>query len=278
MNPLFVIPKLLFYLIVSFLALGTIAGALIETGRLEAAAGANLGAGLLANWMSLRLFERLPFWAVGFSLHAGVLRNCALGFLAGAACFVVLVGIPVTLGAARWEFAAGYAFHPLDFLYTAILLLVGAAGEELLIRGYFLQVLAPAISPTGAIVFTSAVFAILHGANDSVTNLALINTALYGVVLGYALLRSRDLWLPTAVHFAWNWTSILTGTSLSGFTLEGTGIVLRPVGSELLTGGDYGPEGSLTATIMAAVLFLVVHWLPVVQGQAPLLAKPEKEI
>jgi membrane protease YdiL (CAAX protease family) len=277
MNPLLVIPKLLFYLVVSFLALGTIAGALLNSGQFVAAAASNLGAGLIANWMSFRLFEHLPLSAAGFGWHRGAIRNLVLGLVAGFASLVLLVGAVVALGAARWEQSPGFAFNPLTFVSIAGLLLIGAAGEELLIRGYFLQVLAPPISAVGAVLFTSTVFAILHGANEGVTNLALINTGLYGAILGYAYLRARDLWLPTGIHFAWNWASVLLGASLSGFTLEGTGIVLRPLGSELLTGGKYGPEASLTGTAVAAVLFAVVHWLPVAQGEAPLLARPERE-
>ena len=55
----------------------------------------------------------------------------------------------------------------------------------------------------------------------------LINTFGFGLVLGYAYLRSRDLWLPIGIHFGWNWALVVFGLNVSGFKMGVTGFVVR---------------------------------------------------
>ena len=44
-------------------------------------------------------------------------------------------------------------------------------------------------------------FALLHSSNPNATWLGTANTAGFGILFGYAYLRSRDLWLPIGLHF-----------------------------------------------------------------------------
>jgi hypothetical protein len=90
-----------------------------------------------------------------------------------------------------------------------------------------------------------------------------LNTVLWGVLLGYAFLRSRDLWLPIGLHFGWNAILPLFGVNLSGLTIEVSRYVYRWDLLPLWSGGDYGPEGGLLTTIFATALFFAL-------GKAPL--------
>jgi hypothetical protein len=121
-----------------------------------------------------------------------------------------------------------------------------------------------------------AIFGAMHRFNPGVTTLAAINTAGFGVLFGFALLRSHDLWLPLGLHFGWNATLPLLGTPLSGFTIRVTEYQLvwksgDRWSAELWSGGTYGPEGSLLATFMLIVLFAAVWKMPVRKGKAFLL-------
>jgi hypothetical protein len=85
------------------------------------------------------------------------------------------------------------------------------------------------------------------------------NTMLWGVLFGYAYLRTTALWLPIGLHFGWNIALPLFGANLSGFTMGVTGYTLHWKTTALLSGGDYGPEGSLLTTAVVVALFFVLH-------------------
>ena len=55
-----------------------------------------------------------------------------------------------------------------------------------------------------------------------------VNTVIWGVLLGYACYRSGALWLPIGMHFGWNVLLPLAGANLSGFTMRVTGYTLQP--------------------------------------------------
>jgi hypothetical protein len=105
----------------------------------------------------------------------------------------------------------------------------------------------------------SALFAVMHLGNQNVTLHALLNTGLFGFVLGYAYWRTGALWLSVGIHFGWNLMLPLFGAHLSGFTMGLTGYAMRWNLGELWSGGEYGPEGGLLATLAAAAIFLVVR-------------------
>ena len=82
-----------------------------------------------------------------------------------------------------------------------------------------------------------------------------MNTALFGILFGAALLRSHDLWLPVGLHFGWNVDLPFLGVDLSGLTIRVTGYELVWKAGDLWSGGEYGPEASI---LTSAVLVLLV--------------------
>ena len=87
-------------------------------------------------------------------------------------------------------------------------------------------------------------------------------------MLGYAYLRSRDLWLPIALHFGWNWALVVFGLNVSGFKMGVTGFAVQWRVSDLWSGGAYGPEASvLTCGIIVGLLWLL-HRAPVQRPEA----------
>ena len=155
-----------------------------------------------------------------------------------------------------------------SFLFLTCLLIFGAFGEEMLFRGYAFQTLVNGSGPFSALLPTSLLFAFAHAGNQNVSFLGLINTFGFGLVLGYAYLRSRDLWLPIALHFGWNWALVVFGLNVSGFKMGVTGFVVQWRVSNLWSGGSYGPEASvLTCGIIVGLLW-VLHKAPVQPPEA----------
>jgi len=144
----------------------------------------------------------------------------------------------------------------------------------MLFHGYGFQVLMGALGPVATILPVSLVFAWAHAGNLNVTTLALGNTALWGLVFGFAFWRSGDLWLPIGLHLGWNWTLPLCGANLSGFTMNVTGYAVRwRPGYERWSGGAYGPEGGLVNTGVLVVLFLWLILKAPVKRQTPFLLR-----
>ena len=226
----------------------------------------------VANAVALRIYERAQLADIGLGWTAASRRNIALGTLGGiGAAVVVLVG-PILVRAADLEPVPNEHAQWPSLLFVSLILLFGAVGEEMLFRGYGFQVLVKAIGPFATILPTAVLFGLAHSSNPGFTWIALLNTVLWGIVLGYAFLRSGDLWLPIGLHFGWNWTLPLMGVNLSGFTMGITGYSMHWKIGALWSGGAYGPEGGLLATAVVVALFFYLQHAPV-HHQEPFLLK-----
>jgi len=111
-------------------------------------------------------------------------------------------------------------------------------------------------------LLTSVPFAAVHLANPNVVpGFTFVNTALAGVWLAIAYLRTRSLWLPFGLHWSWNWTQAsLLGLPVSGINRVAPTPVLHAfnAGPDWLTGGAYGIEGGAACTIALLASTLVV--------------------
>ena len=234
--------------------------------------GAFAGAAI-SNSLSVRIYERLRLPDIGLYWNAASARNLLLGTGGGLGAAALALGPPLLFGFAEWTPSPGQSAGIPGFFFLTVVLLFGAVGEEMLFRGYGFQILVPAFG-TGATVLPMAVlFASAHMDNQNVTHLALFNTFAWGVVLGSALLRSGDLWLPIGMHFGWNWALPIFGVNVSGFTMRMTGVALDWKTSDLWSGGAYGPEGGLCCTMVLALLVLFLVKAPIRKQVLP-LAQP----
>jgi hypothetical protein len=134
-----------------------------------------------------------------------------------------------------------------------------AVTEELLFRGVLLRVLEERVGTWVALLLTAVLFGAMHLANPDATVWGALAIAIEaGGMLGAAYVATRTLWLPIGLHFGWNFAAAgIFGTEVSGSDapqglLEG--VTSGPV---LLSGGDFGPEGSLFAVLAGAALTVV---------------------
>jgi membrane protease YdiL (CAAX protease family) len=225
----------------------------------------------VANAITLRIYERGRLADIGLGWTSASRRNLSLGVLGGIGSALLVVVGPIVVRAADLEPVPSEHFQLPSLLFVSIILLFGAVGEEMLFRGYGFQVLVSAIGPFATILPTAVLFALGHSNNLSFNGLALFNTILWGVVLGYAFVVSGDLWLPIGLHFGWNWTLPMLGANLSGFTMGITGYAVHWKVGGLWSGGAYGPEGGLLTSAMAVVLFFYLRKAPIQHQEAFLL-------
>jgi membrane protease YdiL (CAAX protease family) len=250
------------FLLVVRVAFWLLGGALHWVGGLLLAGTvASFLAGLLANSVAMRVYERASVAAAGLGWSPASPRHLLEGTGAGLLAGALAVGGLLAAGGRLVPASdpAAY-FAPGKLAFVSVLLLFGAAGEELMFRGYGFQLLL-ALWGSWAIAPISILFAALHAWNPGSGVLSLVNTALWGFVLGYAVYRTGDLWLATGIHFGWNLALPIAGANLSGFTIGLSGRQLEVSQLPALwSGGAYGPEASLFTTAVAAVAALFIHF------------------
>jgi len=235
-----------------------------------AALGTFAAAGV-ANAIALRIYERGQLADIGLGWTAASRRNLSLGILGGVGAGVVVLVVPMLFRVADLEPVPDQHMQWPSLLFVSIVLLFGAVGEEMLFRGYAFQVLVKAIGPFATILPLGVLFGLAHSNNLNFTGLALLNTVLWGIVLGYSFIVSGDLWLPIGLHFGWNWTLPLLGVNLSGFTMGVTGYSLHWKIGGLWSGGEYGPEGGLLTSAVVVLLFIYLRKAPIQHQEAFLL-------
>ena len=219
-------------------------------------------AALTASFVCARLLERRSFGSTGYRLHEGWARDFALGLLGGTVTLALAVAITAVAGALEFSLqTTGAGLLAARFFIVGAIIFVAAAYEEVLFRGFIFQALLHNLGPAPTLAVTSIAFAVLHLNNPSITVFSALNIVLAGVWLGVAYLKTRSLWLATALHFSWNFAMVfIFGLPVSGISvfdrlswLDG-----RPVSPAWLSGGDFGPEGGAAATLAVLISTLVL--------------------
>ncbi len=218
---------------------------------------------LVVTALFIRVFDRRRVRTLGLWFYEGWLREAVMGICCGGALIAATVGGIVVCGGAYYPGLAGGAeFWVLGTIGTAMFVLLAAAAEEIAFRGYAFQRLVDSIGQLGAVVVLSALFGFAHLKNPGhPTAISTANTALAGVLLAVAYLKTRGLWLPIGLHWAWNFfLGPVFGLPVSGFTQPFQPYLLQAqvCGPEWLTGSTYGPEGSILLTVacVAAIAWL----------------------
>jgi membrane protease YdiL (CAAX protease family) len=220
---------------------------------------------LLAGYVCNRWLEGLPWRAFGLTRHARWWRDFMIGSLIGVVSLALATAIAAAAGGLRFTAPPRTLLLQVvkTLLMSAVLFVFAALAEEALFRGYPLQTLTRAHLAWLAILLTSVPFAAVHLQNPNVVKgFTFINTALAGVWLAVAYLRTRSLWLPVGVHWAWNWAlGSLFGLPVSGITTIAPNPLLHgtDLGPAWLTGGSYGIEGGVACTI-ALIISTIFIW------------------
>ena len=149
-------------------------------------------------------------------------------------------------------------FSIYDQIFYFFLFVVVSLNEEIAIRGYILHNLSQSFNKYIALIISSFVFMGMHLGNPNIGVLPLTNLFLAGIFLGVYRIHKNNLWFPIGAHLMWNY---LQGP-IYGFEVSGNKInslfEQKLNGHELLTGGNFGYEGSIILTIFLIIsIFLM---------------------
>ena len=218
----------------------------------------NLGLLLLA-WLFLRAFDRRGFRTLGLWFHPAWVGESLVGIGMGAGLVTIVVaGIVLAQGVSYSGMNPTTGLW-LGTLRSALFLLLAAVFEEIVFRGYAFQRLVDSFGEIGAILILSVLFGLGHLGNPSANPLSTTNTILAGVLLSITYLKTRALWLPIGLHWAWNlMLGPIYSLPVSGAHIGPGLFVAETGGPAWLSGGGYGPEGSVVLTLIctAAIIWL----------------------
>jgi uncharacterized protein len=228
-------------------------------------------------WLCARFLEGLPWRSLGLSLHQNWWWDFLIGSLIGALALVLAVLIAFAAGGLRFSFSGTQVISATlrGLTGTAALFVLGGLAEEAIFRGYVLQTLTRAKLAWLGVLLTSVPFALVHLANPNVAaGFTFVNTVLAGVWLAAAYLRTRSLWFPLGVHWAWNWVlGSVFGLPVSGLRMTSHTLLFgHDFGPAWLTGGSYGIEGGLACTI-ALIFSTLFIWRTKLVSTTPEMMK-----
>ncbi len=215
----------------------------------------SLAGTLLVTWLFRLFIDKQSFRSLGFD-YRGWMPDALLGFLLGFA--LIAIGFVLLWGMGLLK-VSGFGFKPLAILLYIVLLVMVALNEEIAVRGYMLNNLMQSLNKYTALAISSVVFAALHLLNPSFSVLSFVNIVLAGILLGVYYIHRQNLWFPIALHFAWNFfQGPVFGFEVSGVNLSG--IITQDVeGSALLTGGEFGFEGSAILSLLLIVAIVATE-------------------
>ncbi|WP_298073118.1 CPBP family intramembrane glutamic endopeptidase [uncultured Bacteroides sp.] len=212
--------------------------------------------GYLSAAILMLRWRKLPLSLLGLSLK-GRGKDLLAGL--GVAVLLYAVGFGVSLLIGMVE-VASVQLVPRNLLGRLLLFLLMAVTEEIMVRGFVLgRMLSEGMNRFVALFLSSALFSAMHLLNPNFVLLPFVNVLLGGCLLGASFLYTRNLCFPIVLHWFWNWLQgPVLGYEVSGMDSGETLLTLRLTGSELLTGGNFGFEGSLLCTVLLVVGTLVI--------------------
>jgi membrane protease YdiL (CAAX protease family) len=206
-----------------------------------------------------RFVDRRTVKSLGLSLAAEYRRDFAVGLCLGTGLiFLLFVGLLLA-----GQFSIVEVKPPgWEVLTVALVMSIVVFQEELIFRGYLLTNLRQSAGPWASLILVSMLFAAVHSTNPNGSWISMLNILLAGVLLGVYYLHRGNLWLPVGLHFSWNVVQgCVVGVPVSGIALPSI-ITLDIHGNDMLTGGEFGFEGSLigTGVLIAAIVGLHLYY------------------
>ena len=150
--------------------------------------------------------------------------------------------------------------------YGKILLFLGGflfqgMSEEVIFRGYLMNSIGATQKTYLAVTISAAAFSLAHAMNPGFGILIFINLTLFGIFASLYIICFDDIWGACAIHSIWNFTQgNFYGISVSGSgNYESVFRTSSESGYKILTGGDFGIEGSIfTTAVLLTAIFLVM--------------------
>ena len=231
----------------------------------------------IAAVVTLFAFKKYLSWYVedGESLSfGGKVRMMGIGWAVSGVNFLAIIVCLFLCGYYRIVTIEFDIASQLSWL--SLFLLVGVV-EEVIFRGILFRLITDKWNIAVGLTTSSLLFGLAHLGNPGATLWAALAIALAsGWLFGMAYAYHQTIWVPIGMHWAWNY---LEG-GVFGCAVSGTPLDYRPLitprisGTDLLSGGAFGPEASIIC-VAIGIGISIVYTMLYIKKRKRLGAKPE---
>ncbi|HHU08745.1 MAG TPA: CPBP family intramembrane metalloprotease [Intrasporangiaceae bacterium] len=172
-----------------------------------------------------------------------------VGAFAGAILFLACFAVIVALGGYRIESGEAGADLWSAVFSTGV---VAGVSEEILFRGVVYRLAEERLGTWLAVALSGIVFGLVHLVNANASWWGVLAIGLEaGLLFALVYALTRSLWIVIGLHAAWNIVQgPVLGIAVSGSPGEDGVFSSIPVGSDWLTGGAMGVEGSVLTVVV----------------------------
>jgi membrane protease YdiL (CAAX protease family) len=199
-----------------------------------------------------KFVEKRSFATLGFQSER-IINNISIGLLIGLFWIII-------------SFVGQYIFGTLTkgtqntipagpFIIYGIALLINASLQEILFRSYIYQTIESNFNALSAIIITSVLFSVSHIGAIKAGVIPSLNVFGAGLVFAIACYKTKNLWMPIAMHFIWNFSvsSILYKPITDYKGLE----LFQLEGSKLMAGGENGVDTTILTTLTIIIVLML---------------------
>lgn len=209
----------------------------------------------------VKFIEKRKFSTLGFNQNKK-LYKFLIGFFIGVISITIITFILFLVGAIQIEIRKNITMSISTYIRIVVIVvgwLVQSISEEIGIRGWLIPHLGVKHNLVISILSTSIIFAVLHLFVPTATVLSFVNIILSGIFFALYALSEDCLWGVWGCHFGSNLTlGNVYAFTVSGFSARGSAIFnIKVSGNSLLTGGSFGPEGGVLATLTLIIGIII---------------------
>lgn len=240
-------------------------------------------AATLSVFIARKKLDKMSFGSLGLSFNKQALKDIVFGFFLSAAMAGSFLLILYSFGLLEYEginFSeafTGEGFVALmgTFSMVAMLLLLLETmlvgyWEELVFRGYLFQNMTHGMGLKWAVLISCVIYGLIHASNPNATVLSSVIIIAFGFLRIYGYLATKMLWLSMGMHIGWNFfQGPIFGFAASGHT-KAT-LIQHSFTSDksYLTGGEFGPEGSIIILPILLITLFVMRWYAIKISNKP---------
>ncbi len=275
--------RLLIFVFITFLInipLQVVLQKLMDPGLLRGGVSATIYfVSVLASlYIQIRYFDRSSFGKYGLLLNKRwltefwfgmVITTVQISLFFGVMYFTDNLEITGFFKNNASDYSFDYTFWQ-GFFAELYGLIVGSSVEEIFFRGFLFFIVFEALrnvkkDPTKRaviiLVLIAPFFGLAHMGNEGATTISTINLAIDAMMMCVPFVITGRLGMSIGMHFAWN----LCEGAIFGFAISGNipkvSLLNITTADNLLTGGVFGPEGSVIFLLLDVVaIAMILYW------------------
>ena len=200
-------------------------------------------------------------------------RECVKETFLGMGIGIVLIGLAILFsvlsGAVSIKLQPNFDLMIILFFFA---FLVHAFSETVFFFGYFMMSMARDYRISIAVSFSAIMFSLMHGSSEEISYILLLNTFLFGILLGIYVFKRGDIWGAFGILAMWNFVGGCVFGTESGTMSKIPSIFILEQNENmtLANGGVNGIEGGICTTIILLIAFGLIFLLKTKKGEESL--------